>query len=151
MRFITRGLVFLLIITFAFMLLAGCRETHAASPPYGPYVVKVTRVLDGDTVEISGELWPGITVLSKVRFVGVNAPELHGGKPCEKAAAQLAKKFVDVWVTARTEPIVLIVFGTDKYGRLLGQLVSGKQDIANDLLAAGLARPYKGEARKAWC
>ena len=37
--------------------------------PYEKQLVKVIRIIDGDTIEIEGK--------QKIRYIGVNTPELH--------------------------------------------------------------------------
>jgi len=40
----------------------------------------------------------------------------------------------------------------DKYGgRVLGDVYLDHQSLAQSLISAGLARPYKGEAKSSWC
>lgn len=72
---------------------------------------RVVRVIDGDTIEIEGG--------RRVRYIGINAPELHDPKrPAGcfgQEAADANKKLVEgkvVWM-------VKDVSETDKYGRLL--------------------------------
>jgi endonuclease YncB( thermonuclease family) len=40
----------------------------------------------------------------------------------------------------------------DKYGgRALGTIFLDHQSLAESLISAGLARPYKGDAKQSWC
>lgn len=43
----------------------------------GPYEAEIVRVIDGDTVEVSVALWPGLRAEYYVRVSGIDAPELH--------------------------------------------------------------------------
>lgn len=42
---------------------------------YGPYKAELVRVVDGDTIDITIELWPGLTQRARIRLEGVNTPE----------------------------------------------------------------------------
>ena len=81
------------------------------SIPYEKQRVKVVRIIDGDTIEIEGNV--------KVRYIGVNTPELHDPKkPVEcfgQAAADKNKRLVE----GKEIFIQKDVSETDKYKRLL--------------------------------
>ena len=47
---------------------------------------------------------------------------------------------------------IMVAFrGTDRYGRRLARLTLDGTDVADPLIAAGLARPYEGGRRDGWC
>ena len=99
-------------------LLAGCSaddlsqsDGGSVSGPGLPAEAReatVTRVVDGDTVELGG--------LGKVRLIGVDAPEVYGGAECYgREASGFAKRQLDgrrVRYTVGRDP-------RDRYGRLL--------------------------------
>lgn len=122
----------------------------AAGRNYGPYPARIVRVVDGDTLAVEAEVWPGHTVRTMVRLAGVNAPELHARAGCEREAAERAANFVRAWA-ARPGAIALTLTGRDKYGRDLGRVQRGDEDLASALLAAGHVRAYHGERREGWC
>ena len=78
---------------------------------YEKQKTKVIRIIDGDTIEIEGNV--------KVRYIGVNTPELHDPKnPVEcfgQAAADKNKRLVE----GKEIFIQKDVSETDKYKRLL--------------------------------
>lgn len=115
------------------------------------YPSKILRVIDGDTLEVETEVWPGFTVKTRVRLAGVNTPEKTATAPCERAAAAKASAFTQAFVAKPKATITLILAGRDKYGRELGYLKVDGQDLGAALIGAGHARPYKGERRGAWC
>lgn len=41
----------------------------------GPIEADVTRVIDGDTIEVSAKIWPDQRVSTKVRLNGVDTPD----------------------------------------------------------------------------
>jgi len=129
--------------------LAVCGAAFAAE--FGPYSASVMRVIDGDTLELQIEIWPRTTVRATVRLAGIDTPEARARAECERQAARAATEFARRWVAER-KPISVLLTGRDKYGRELGRVVSGGEDLAQALIAAGHARAYDGGKRRgAWC
>ena len=105
-------------------------------PPGGVYAT-VTRVVDGDTIHVSigGKDY-------KVRYIGVNTPEITFGKnePLGKEAKNYNAKLVD----GQTVYLVKDVSETDKYGRLLryvfvgGTFVNAEKHITQCALSYSL-------------
>ena len=116
----------------------------------GPIPAKVVRVVDGDTVEVEARIWLGQTVQTAVRLRGVDTPELRGKCADERQKAQAAR---DLLTTRIGPQVMLLDVGFDKYGgRVVARLQSLQgQDMAAELVKAGLARPYEGGGRTPWC
>jgi len=91
--------------------------------------VNVTRVIDGDTVEIStGE---------KVRLIGINAPE--SGEPCsQESKARLQELVLDNEVTLKSDTEKV-----DDYDRLLSYIYVGNDFVNEILVEEGLAHAYE--------
>ena len=117
----------------------------------GPVAARVLAVIDGDTIAVSARIWIGQHVVTRVRIVGVDAPELRGGCPRERALAVEARDFVLDAIDAGV--VMLRDIRYDKYGgRVLARVENGNgQDLAALLVAAGLGRAYDGGARASWC
>lgn len=105
---------------------------HAAILPGGPVVQGKARVLDGDTIEISGQ---------RIRLEGIDAPE--GSQTCARAGggiwrcgqqASNALKGLIGRQSVRCE-----TRGSDRYGRLLGICFVGTADINAEMVRTGLA------------
>ncbi len=125
----------------------------AAGKTYGPYPAKVIRVVDGDTVELEVALWPGLSQRIRLRLDGVNTPEKRGKgvTSCEKAAAAKATAFTRKFL-AGAQTVVVTGVRLGKYaGRALGRIAVGGMDLGAALVTAGLAHPYAGGKRRAWC
>jgi endonuclease YncB( thermonuclease family) len=95
----------------------------------------VTRILDGDTVEIRGANNKTITV----RLLGIDAPE--NGQPYGKNSAKaLSNLIYKKQVTLRGKK-------NDKYGRRLSRLYIGDLDISEAMIAQGAAWVYRKYTR----
>ena len=123
--------------------------TPAFSTPY-----EITRVIDGDTVEIAVDFLPSpLPPKLSIRVMGIDTPEKAPRAQCDSEAA-LAKKasaFTKDAVANALE-VDVVILKWDKYGgRVLGEVYLDHQSLAQSLISAGLARPYKGEAKQSWC
>lgn len=128
----------------------------AASPVSGAarstsYPADLVRVIDGDTFEARIRIWPGLEVTTKVRLRGIDAPELTARCAEELARAQAARDAL----TAMLAPgdLAVAAVALDKYGGRVVASASSRAtaDVSAALLAAGLARPYRGGRRESWC
>jgi micrococcal nuclease len=83
----------------------------AAAQPAG-HVVSVTRIIDGDTLEVSG----GETV----RLIGIDTPETkHPSRPVECFGAQATEHAAALMGPGTNVRLVYDVERTDRYGRTL--------------------------------
>jgi micrococcal nuclease len=87
----------------------------------------VTRVVDGDTVEIS----PPVEGLSTVRLIGVDTPETHGGtQPYGPEASDFTREYLQGAEVA----LELDVEKIDPYGRLLAYVYLPDGQMFNETL-----------------
>lgn len=115
---------------------------------------EITRVIDGDTVEIAVDFLPEpLPPKLSIRVMGIDTPEKAPRAQCDAEAA-LAKKasaFTKNAVANATE-VEVVILKWDKYGgRVLGEVYLDHQSLAESLVSAGLARHYKGDAKQSWC
>ena len=115
----------------------------------------VVRVYDGDTLSaVDVELWPGLHVRSSIRLRGVDTPELRGAK-CEeeRTLGYRARDFVRERVAAADGWVLISRPEHGLYaGRVVADVTAHGRSLADDLIAAGLGRPYDGRgARLPWC
>ncbi len=144
-------------ICAVYLLLAGfATQAHAAATLRhdvikGPIIVKVLRVIDGDTVLVRAHIWIGQTVDTSVRIAGMDAPEMHARCLPERAAAHRAKDAVATLLKNNLMKISDIRLG--KYaGRVLAHVeTTDGLDISRYMISKGLARPYYGGHREPWC
>ncbi len=90
--------------------------------------VIVTRIIDGDTIELStGE---------KLRYIGINTPEtVAPNKPIE-CFGQEAKDFNQSLVLGQTVYLEKDLSDTDRYGRLLRYVYLANGQMVNELLVS---------------
>ena len=94
------------------------------APPPDARVVRVERVIDGDTVELAG--------LGNTRLIGVDTPEVYGGVECYgRAASAFAKRVLAPGTRVRVE---LGREERDRYGRLLAYVWLDDGRLFNGLL-----------------
>lgn len=125
----------------------------SASPVLAsPY--EITRVIDGDTVEIAVDFLPEpLPPRLSIRVMGIDTPEKAPRAQCDAEAA-LAKKATAFTknAVANALEVEVVILKWDKYGgRVLGNVYLDHQSLAESLVSAGLARHYKGDAKQSWC
>ena len=114
------------------------------------WIALVLAVIDGDTLRVQVQLWPGQTLETMVRVDGIDTPEVHGKCAYEKRRALEARQAVVDLVAGK--PVALYHPSQDKYGRWLASVVTfDGRDIAASLLKQDLARLYHGGTRGGWC
>jgi endonuclease YncB( thermonuclease family) len=140
----------------AVILLLGLTVVGAveAQTIHGPIAATVTRVIDGDTVEVDAQIWPGIVASGvSVRVDGIDTPERRGQCEQERQLAESAKLMMaDLFA-----PGSFVELRNVRNGKFAGRVladVSG--DLAGDwaqtITAAGLAVEYHGKGEKNdWC
>src|SRR4030095_13208345 len=111
-----RALVVFLALSLASLLAASPSPAPPASPTATPsdLVGRVVRTVDGDTIHV--QIGSGI---EKVRYIGIDTPEVHhptrGEEPGGRAATEMNRRLVGNRAV-RLEPDVQM---RDRYGRLL--------------------------------
>ena len=123
---------------------------------YNFRVVKINRVVDGDTIDVTIDLGFDLTKKERVRIAGVDTPEKRTRNKEEKVLGIDATNWMkeklnaaikgDDELTIRTE----LVGGMGKYGRLLGWLYIGEGDVSlnEEMIGEGYAWPYDGGTKK---
>ena len=123
---------------------------------YNFRVVKIDRVVDGDTIDVTIDLGFDLYKKERVRIAGVDTPEKRTRDLEEKAlgldATYWMKKNLedtiagDEELTIRTE----LKGGTGKYGRLLGWLYVGDDTVSlnEQMITEGYAWAYDGGTKQ---
>lgn len=102
----------------------------ATSGP-GRQEARVVRVIDGDTVELEGG--------QRVRYIGINTPEITDSRPAVKAWAEKAKEKNRELVEGKKVVLERDVSETDRYGRLLRYVYLDATMVNAELVRLGYA------------
>ena len=113
---------------------------------------EVVRVYDGDTFFVDiPSLHPLLGDEIGVRVRGVDTPEIRGHCDRERELARRARDFVQERL-AQAATVTLVDVERGKYFRIVASVVVDGVDLAELLIAAGLAVPYDGDGPKqSWC
>jgi micrococcal nuclease len=107
----------------------------AGSASAGPLEGVVVRVVDGDTIYV--QLADRV---EKIRYIGVNTPEIHhpikGEEPGGREAAAMNRRLVG----GRPVRLELDVRSRDRYGRLLAYVWLGDTMVNAELVRRGYAQ-----------
>ena len=137
--------------------LAHAQEQPPDWEPYELYYATVVRVVDGDTIQVSVDLWPGLVAEYSVRERGIDAPELRR-VDCEEertwaeeARAQLEKLY-EVGSTVRLENVEYDAYS----GRVLAEIRRWRSDrwiyLEDEMIERGMAVSWTPEMSDVpWC
>jgi endonuclease YncB( thermonuclease family) len=148
----------LLLLSFVVSGLPGPAAAQiAVTNPYALYYGRVVRVIDGDTLDVRVNLWPGLEAIYAVRVRGIDAPELRRTRCAaerqwgEEAKAQVAKLYPP-GTEVRLEDVDYDSFG----GRVVADVRRWRSDrwlyLSDELVERGLAEAWTpGMADIDWC
>ena len=119
---------------------------------YNFRVVKINRVVDGDTIDVTIDLGFDLYKKERVRVAGVDTPEKRTRNLEEKAlgidATAWLKTKLEETIKGDEELLIRTELkgGVGKYGRLLGWLYVGDSDISlnEQMITEGYAHAYDG-------
>jgi endonuclease YncB( thermonuclease family) len=146
------------VLTVIAALLAGpALAQDQRANPYALYCAEVVRVIDGDTLDVRVDLWPGVQAVYAVRVRGIDAPELRRSACdaervwAEEARAQVSKLY-DIGCTVRLEDVEYDAYS----GRVVADVRRWRSDrwiyLADELVERGLAEAWTPEmADIDWC
>ena len=133
----------------------------AMTPPsrkscYNFRVIKINRVVDGDTIDVTIDLGFDLFKKERVRVAGVDTPEKRTRDLEEKAlgidATNWLKAALDGAIAGDDDLVIRteLVGGVGKYGRLLGWLYIGDSELSlNELMIEeGYAWAYDGGTKQ---
>ena len=133
----------------------------AMTPPsrkscYNFRVIKINRVVDGDTIDVTIDLGFDLFKKERVRIAGVDTPEKRTRDLEEKAlgidATNWLKNHLDSAIAGEEDLIIRteLVGGMGKYGRLLGWLYIGDDEMSlnEKMIEEGYAWAYDGGTKQ---
>ncbi len=119
---------------------------------YNFRVIKINKVVDGDTIDVTIDLGFDLLKKERVRIAGIDTPEKRTRNLDEKALGIDATEWLKSKLTdtikgddellIRTE----LIGGVGKYGRLLGWLYIGESNVSinEQMISQGYAWEYDG-------
>ena len=120
-------------------------------PTFDIYMYKIDKtdisVYDGDTITVTIDLGFNIKKREKIRFYGINAPELKG---IERPDGMISKTFLKSLIDdaiSKNKNIYLKTMkdSQEKYGRYLGVLFIDDLNVNLKLVEEGLAISFMDE------
>ena len=115
--------------------------------------VSMVRIVDGDTIVVSSG---GNSKPFKVRFLGIDTPEIQGRCERESRLARAASNRTRNLLPKGSKIILRSdknKFHKDKYGRVLAKIERNGNDIGQILLREGHAKVWRPPPapRNSWC
>ena len=123
---------------------------------YNFRVVEINRVLDGDTIDVTIDLGFDLYKKERVRVAGVDTPEKRTRDLEEKElgihATNWLKEKLDGAIAGDDDLVIRteLVGGMGKYGRLLGWLYIGDDQVSlnEQMITEGYAWAYDGGTKQ---
>jgi len=116
------------LLAVGLVCLSGCLAEGEIHPPQSGAEVRVSRVIDGDTIEVEGG-W-------RVRYIGIDTPEIH--PQIERYGAEAAAKNRDL-VEGRVVRLESDQTDRDRYDRLLRYVYVDGLFVNAELVRLGYA------------
>ena len=114
-------------------------------------VKKVTKIVDGDTIDVDIDLGFNISFSQRVRLAGIDTPESRTKDAREKALGLEVKNKVKVSMESAKKVVIKTELpdSTEKYGRILGwvYLDDSTKSFNEQLIEEGYAWGYMGETK----
>ena len=112
---------------------------------------KVTKVVDGDTIDVIIDMGFDILYKSRVRLFGIDTPESRTRNKDEKVRGLLAKKYLQEALKAGTSLSIKTYKDneTGKFGRILGDVFIDGKSVNAQMVKDFMAVPYYGQSKQA--
>jgi micrococcal nuclease len=113
------------------------------------YNCTVTRVVDGDTIDVILDLGFSILHKCRVRLYGIDTPESRTRDKDEKVRGKLASKYLKDAIDNGKKVILRskLKDSKGKYGRVLGEIVVDDININVSMIENYLAVAYFGQSK----
>ena len=114
------------------------------------YGCQVTRVVDGDTIDVDLDLGFDIIYKCRVRLYGIDTPESRTRNKDEKVRGKLAAKFLQDAISNGKNVILQTQLkdSKGKFGRVLASVVVDEININQQMVTNHLAVRYEGQSKK---
>ena len=110
------------------------------------YVKKVSKVVDGDTIDVEIDLGFDISFSSRVRLAGIDTPESRTTDKMEKALGLEAKAYLKQQIDSAKTVVIKTekMDSSEKYGRILADVYLDDLCINDWLIKENYAVKYNG-------
>lgn len=110
-------------------------------------VNKVTKVVDGDTIDVIIDLGFDIMYKSRVRLFGIDTPESRTRDLDEKKFGLLSKEYLKSALSKAQKIVIKTHKGeeTGKFGRILGEIFCDGVNVNQQMCEVGHAVAYYGQ------
>ena len=134
----------------AWLVAWGCVVGVASAQEGSFYDVTLLDCHDGDTCRMIIPYLPPPLTIVPVRFLGIDAPEMHG--KCEQET-QLAiqARMATIRILAEAHRIDLLQVQPDKFFRLDARVMADGVNVNEALVRSHLAVPSSGTRTQDWC
>ena len=105
---------------------------------------KVTRIVDGDTVDVVVFMSFGISFQTRIRLYGIDTPESRTRDKSEKVRGLAATARLDQILKEHSYKCVIKFNGDGKFGRPLGEIFVNGVNVNQTLVKEGHAKSYFG-------
>ena len=112
-------------------------------------VNKVTKVVDGDTIDVIIDLGFDIMYKSRVRLFGIDTPESRTRDLVEKKYGLMSKDYLKEALKNAEKIVIKTHKGeeTGKFGRILGEIFCDNVNINQQMCDVGHAVAYYGQSK----
>lgn len=113
-------------------------------------VKRVTKVVDGDTIDVILDMGFNILFAQRVRLFGIDTPESRTRDLVEKKFGLKSKKFLQEQLKKATKITIKTYRGdeTGKFGRILGDVWCDGKSVNQLMCKVGHAVTYYGQNKK---
>jgi len=114
------------------------------------YGCKVTRVVDGDTIDVDLDLGFDIIYKCRVRLYGIDTPESRTRNKDEKVRGKLAAKFLQDAISNGGNVILQTQLkdSKGKFGRVLASVIVDGINVNQQMITNHMAVRYEGQSKK---
>jgi len=114
-------------------------------------VNQVTKIVDGDTIDVDIDLGFDISFSSRVRLAGIDTPESRTTDKMEKTLGLESKDYLKKAIDASKTIVIKTekMDSSEKYGRILGWVFLDGSDVSinQKMIDDGYAWGYMGETK----
>ena len=113
-------------------------------------VKRVTKVVDGDTIDVILDMGFNILFAQRVRLFGIDTPESRTRDLVEKKYGLKSKKFLQDQLKKAKSITIRTYKGEEKgkFGRILGDIYCDGKSVNSEMVKVGHAVAYYGQNKE---